>query len=134
MDMQLEWRQRLQNFLGKGHLEYNITMDFRETDCQRWEMDETNSRSCSLYRVWLWTDDWGSIPGRGKRIFPLASMSRLALGHTQPPVQWLLAVLPPGLKCGRGLTLTTRPCIVPRSRISRSYNLSPLVPPWCAVY
>jgi hypothetical protein len=42
MDMQLEWRQRLQNFLGKGHLEYNIKMDFREKDCQRWEMDETN--------------------------------------------------------------------------------------------
>jgi hypothetical protein len=32
-------------------------------------------------------DDRGSIPGRGKGFFPLASVSRPALGPTQPPVQ-----------------------------------------------
>jgi hypothetical protein len=31
----------------------------------------------------------GSIPGRGERIFPLNSVSRPALGPTQPPVQWV---------------------------------------------
>jgi hypothetical protein len=33
-------------------------------------------------------DDRGSIPGRGKRIFPLASVSRPALRPTQPSFQW----------------------------------------------
>jgi hypothetical protein len=37
----------------------------------------------------------------------------------------------PGAKRGRGVTLTTHPHLVPRSRMSRSYNLlSPQVPPW----
>jgi hypothetical protein len=31
----------------------------------------------------------------------------------------------PGLKCGRGMTLTTHPHLVPRSRMSRSYTPFP---------
>jgi hypothetical protein len=62
--------------------------------------------------------DWGSIPGRSKRIFPLASVSRPALGPTQPPVQWVL-----GVKCGRGVTLTTHH-LVSRTWMSRSYTSS----------
>jgi hypothetical protein len=54
-------------------------------------------------------DDWGLIPGRGERIFPLTSVSRPALGPTQPPVQWVSRVLSQGLKRGRGVTLTTHP-------------------------
>jgi hypothetical protein len=53
--------------------------------------------------------DRGWIPGRGKRIFPLASVSRPALGPTQPPVQWAQEVPSPGKKRGRGVTLTTHP-------------------------
>jgi methylaspartate ammonia-lyase len=34
--------------------------------------------------------------------FPLASVSRPALGLTQPPVQWVPGVLSPELKRGRG--------------------------------
>jgi hypothetical protein len=67
----------------------------------------------------------GSIPGGGQRIFPVASVSRPALGPTQRPVQWVPEVLSPGLKRGRGVTLTTHPYLVPRSRMSRSYTSCP---------
>jgi hypothetical protein len=70
-------------------------------------------------------DNRGSIPGRGRRIFPLTSMSRPSLGPTQPPVQWIPGVLSPGLNRGRGVTLTTQPHLVPKSRMSRSYTSSP---------
>jgi hypothetical protein len=49
------------------------------------------------------------ISGRSERIFPVTSVSRSALGPTQPPVQ-LVPVGPfPGLKRGRGVKLTTNP-------------------------
>jgi hypothetical protein len=51
----------------------------------------------------------GSIPGRGERIFPVASVSRPAQGPTQPPVQLVPGVLFLGLTRGRGVTLTTHP-------------------------
>jgi hypothetical protein len=69
--------------------------------------------------------DRGSILGRDERNFPLASVSRPALGPTQPPLQWVPEVLSLGLKHGRGVTLTTYPYLVPRSRMSMSYTSSP---------
>jgi hypothetical protein len=36
----------------------------------------------------------------------------------------------PGAKRGRGVTLTTKPHLVPRSRMSRRYISSPQAPPW----
>jgi hypothetical protein len=51
----------------------------------------------------------------GAEDFPLTSVSRSALGPTQPPVQWVPRVLTPGVKRGRGVTLTTHPHLVPRS-------------------
>jgi hypothetical protein len=53
--------------------------------------------------------DRGSIPGRGERIFPLTCVSRLTLGPTQPPVQWVPGFLSPGVKHGRGVVLTIHP-------------------------
>jgi hypothetical protein len=47
------------------------------------------------------------------------------LGPTQPPVRWVPGVLSLGLKRGRGVTLTTHPHLVPRSRMSRIYTSSP---------
>jgi hypothetical protein len=49
-----------------------------------------------------------------KRICSLVFVSRPALGPTQSPVQWVPGVLSPGLKRGRGVTLTTHPHLVPR--------------------
>jgi hypothetical protein len=43
------------------------------------------------------------------------SVSRPALGPTQHPVQWVPGVLSPGVKRGRGATLTTHLHLVPRS-------------------
>jgi hypothetical protein len=64
----------------------------------------------------------GSIPDRGERIFPLAVVSRPALGPAQPPLQWVLGVLSPEVKRRRVETLTSHPHFVPRSRMSRSYT------------
>jgi hypothetical protein len=61
---------------------------------------------------WLRTrrpGDRSSIPVRSERIFPLASVSRPALGPTQPPVQWVPGVLSPGVRRGRSVMLTTHP-------------------------
>jgi hypothetical protein len=83
----------------------------------------------SVSSVWLRTGrpgDRGSIPGRGERIFPITSVPRPTLAPTQPPVQWVPGVPSPGVKRGRGVTLTTHPLLVPRSRMSRSYTYSPL--------
>jgi hypothetical protein len=71
-------------------------------------------------------DDW-TIEVRSPaqaRYFPLTSVSRPALGPTQPPVQWLPGVLSPGLMRGRDVTLTTHPHLLPRSWMSRSYTSS----------
>jgi hypothetical protein len=57
--------------------------------------------------------------------FFFLSASRPTLGPTQPPIQWVPGVLSPGVKRGRGMTLTTHPHLVPRSRMSRSYTSSP---------
>jgi hypothetical protein len=43
-------------------------------------------------------------PAGAEDFFPLASVSRPALGPTQPLVQWV-----PGVKRGRGVMLTTHP-------------------------
>jgi hypothetical protein len=74
---------------------------------------------------WLRAGQLGFDPWQGQRIFLLAPASRLALGPTQPPIQWVLGVLSPGVKCGWGVTLTTHAHLVPRLSMSRSYTSSP---------
>jgi hypothetical protein len=44
---------------------------------------------------------------------------------TQHPIQWVLGVLSPGVKRGRGVMPTTHPYLVPRLIVSRSYTSSP---------
>jgi hypothetical protein len=47
----------------------------------------------------------GFDPQQRQRVFHLASVSRPALGPTQPPVQWVQWILSPGVKRDRGMTL-----------------------------
>ena len=54
--------------------------------------------------------DGPGIESRWRRDFP--HLSRPALGPTQPPVQWVPG-LSPGVKSGRGVTLTPHPLLVP---------------------
>jgi hypothetical protein len=60
----------------------------------------------------------------------LTTSFRWGVRPTQPPVQWVQGVLSPGVKHGRGVTLTTHSHLVPRSWMSRSYTSSPQAPPW----
>jgi len=71
----------------------------------------------------------GSIPGRGEKMFPLASVSRPG---PRPSVSCTMGTGGsfPGVNQGRGVTLTTHPHLVPRSRISRSYTPLPLSFAW----
>jgi hypothetical protein len=78
------------------------------------------------YSFWVQTErpgHRGSIPGRNKSTFPLATVSRPALKPTQAPVQ-RYGFVSPGLKRGRGVTLITHPHLVPSIRMSRSYTSS----------
>jgi hypothetical protein len=56
-------------------------------------------------------------PGFGTRCGPdFLHLSIPALRPTQPPVQWVPG-LSRGERCGRGVTLTPHPLLVPRSKI-----------------
>jgi hypothetical protein len=69
--------------------------------------------------------DRGTIPSRGERIFPLASVSRPALRATHPPVQWVPGVVSPWAKTRPGRDADHSPLLVPRSRMNMSYTSSP---------
>jgi hypothetical protein len=43
-------------------------------------------------------NDWGFKSWQGLGIFPFTTASRLALGPTQPPIQWVPGVLSLGVK------------------------------------
>jgi hypothetical protein len=79
---------------------------------------QETSESCRCSRnilSWLWLrvsiamdyrlDGLDSIPGSTRFFF--STVSRLILGTTQPPTQWVLVTLPPGVK--------QRECIVDHS-------------------
>ena len=60
-------------------------------------------------------------PGSNLGVDEISRPSRPALGPTQPPVKWVH-----GVKCGRGVLLTTHPLLVPRSWKSRAIPLANL--------
>jgi hypothetical protein len=70
--------------------------------------EDRNHRLCTVkgtgvaQSVQCLTTDWktGVRSPQGQTISPLASVSRLALRPTQPPIQWVPAVLSHGVKRG----------------------------------
>ena len=68
-----------------------------------------------------WLDGPGSNPGGDENIRP----SRPTLGPAQPPVKMGTTSLP-GVKCGRGVLLTTHPLLLPRSWKNRAIPLPTL--------
>jgi hypothetical protein len=123
-----KWNFRMKSVKGlvtgrHNHNSYNFS---RFTTCE----PDNSLGVVSVYGL----DDRGSIPGRDERFIPLTSVSRPALGPTQPPVHWVPGVLSPGVKRGRGVTLITHLLLAQRSRMSRSYIFSPpQAPPWRVV-
>jgi hypothetical protein len=88
--------------------------------CTTMSMSQGSSVSIS---DWLRTGRPGFDPRQEQRIFLLDSVSKPALGPTQPPVQWVPGVLSPGVKRGRVVMLTTHH-LVSRLSMSRSYTSS----------
>jgi hypothetical protein len=77
----------------------DTTLPWKLVASQKW------AGVASQYSVWLRTGrpgDRRSISGRGKRIFPLTSVSRPPLSPTQPLVQWVPKVTFPDGKARPG--------------------------------
>jgi hypothetical protein len=78
-----------------------------------------------------WTTGWsGFDPRRGQRIFPLTSVTRPALGSTQPPVQWGTGGSFAGVKARPGRDADHSPPSSVEVENEELYLLSPQAPPW----
>jgi hypothetical protein len=66
---------------------------------------------------------------QGQEIFLFSTVSRPALGPTQPPIQWVTGALSPGVEW-QGVKLITHLHLLPRSRMVELYFLSPHTSPW----
>jgi len=71
-----------------------------------------------IVELYIYSLDGLGIESWWGRDFP--HLSRPALGPIQPRIQWV-----PGVKSGRGVTLTPNPLLVPWSRKSRAILLLP---------
>jgi hypothetical protein len=95
-------------------------------------MEEQESRSSVSVVSGYGLDDRaiGVRSSAGAKDFSSSLFVQMALRPTQPPVQWVPGGPFPGAKRGRGVTLTTHPHLVPKSRMSRSYTPLPPTLPW----
>jgi hypothetical protein len=73
---------------------------------------------------WL-TKESGFDSRHGKEIFLFTTTSRLALGPTQPPIQWILVVLSLGY-IGQGVKLTTHLHLALSLRMVKLYHHFPI--------
>ena len=80
---------------------------------------KSHVETCGLgSSVGIATDYGLDGPGSNSGVDEIFRPSTTALGPTQPPAQWVL-VLSQGVKCGRGVLLTTHILLEPRSWKSR---------------
>jgi hypothetical protein len=90
--------------------------------------DEEESCQCN---VWLWTGWPGFNSWQGKKVFLLAFASWLAVGPTQPLIQWVLGVCSPRVNCGHSMMLTTQLSSIKVDNEQELYLVCPQMPPWC---
>ena len=104
-------------FYIQGVLKLDVKLRCQKVKCQVVRVAQSVERLAT---------DWtvrGSNPGGGEIFRP----SRPPLGPTQPSVQWVPAYSR-GVKCGRGVTLTTHTLLVPKSWNNRAIPLPPSGP------
>jgi hypothetical protein len=121
--------------LGKCVEPYSIIIHAVLEMCRYVPVDHNGTSFCSLikYRhfsiyVWLQTGrpgDPGSIPGRGNRFSSNLCVQTGTGAHLSSCTMGTGGSFPV-VKGDRGVTLTTHPHLVSRSRMSRSYTSSPL--------
>jgi hypothetical protein len=70
----------------------------------------------SVQRLGYGLDDWDSIPRTGNGIFFFSTTSRLALGPTHHPIQWVPGAITLGTK-QLGHAVDCSPHLVPRLRM-----------------
>jgi hypothetical protein len=89
----------------------------------------------SRYSNWLQAGGLRGQSSSPSRVnnFLFSTSSRLALGLTQPPIQWVAAALSPGVS-GCGVKLTTHLQLVPRSRKCGSIHPLPRTSSWHSAY
>jgi hypothetical protein len=68
---------------------------------------------------------------RGLGIFLFTTASRMALGHTQPPIQWVPGVLSLGVKLQGREAHHSPPISAEVKERVELYLHSPNTPPWC---
>jgi hypothetical protein len=73
-----------------------------------------------------WLEDRGSIVGRDNGFFPSLCVQTSSGAHPASCPMGTRGPFP-GAKHSRGVTLTTHPNLLPRSRMSRSYTPHPLI-------
>jgi len=89
--------------------------------------------NCQLLSLFLFTScEKGLIPSRGNDVifFLFTTVSRLALGPTQPPIHWVL-----GGPYSRGMKLTTYLHLVLRLRMCGAVHQFPqyVFMAWCLI-
>jgi hypothetical protein len=86
------------------------------------------------YSDWLWTGRLGFDSWQGLGIFLFNTMSRLALGPTQPPIQWVPGAFSRWIKWlgGGGWSWPLTSC--PGQESMELYLHSPITPSWRGAY
>ena len=108
-------------------LQHDYSQNYNHFRDWKWENMEIKFDNLEW---WIHTINWCvSIYYLLINTWDFPHLSRLALGPTQPPVQWVPG-LSRGVKSGRGVTLTPHPLLVPWSRKGRAIPLLHLWAVW----